>query len=477
MEFWSYPPSYDDNYFPDASSRYWFRERETMPAGDREQAILKRLQEVCAYAYDKAPFYKRKWDEAGFHPSHLKSLEDFESKVPVIQKKDLREAQARQPPFGDYLCIPDSEIFHIHGTSGTTGRPTAFSLGRDDWRAIANAHARIMWGMGMRPGDTICIAAIFSLYLGSWGALSGAERLRAKAFPFGAGAAGMSARCAQWLDSVKPQGFYGTPTYALHLAQVAQDEGLNPRDFRLKYMFFSGEPGASIPGVRDKIEELYGAKVFDSGSMAEMSPWMNVAGSLETSGMLCWQDVVYTEVCDPQTMRRVPYGARGTPVYTHLERTSQPMIRLVSGDLTLWTDEPNPCGRTYPRLPHGIFGRIDDMFTIRGENVYPSEIDAALNELKRYGGEHRIVISRETTMDELLLRVEANAATFEQGSDAVGRFRGEVERTLQKVLGLRTRVEIAAPHSIPRTDFKARRVIDDRAVFRDMNKQIEGAGT
>jgi phenylacetate-coenzyme A ligase PaaK-like adenylate-forming protein len=474
MEFWSYPPAYDEGYFPPRDSRYWFPEREIMPADERERAILERLQTVCAYAYERAPFYRRKWDEAGFHPSQLKSLEDFEGKVPVIQKKDLREAQSRVPPFGDYLCIGEEEVFHIHGTSGTTGRPTAFAIGRNDWRAIANAHARIMWGMGLRPGDTVCVAAIFSLYMGSWGALAGAERLGAKCFPFGAGATGMSARCVQWLNMMKPTAFYGTPTYALHLAQVAANEGLNPRDFRLKIMFFSGEPGASIPGVRTKIEELYGAKVYDSGSMAEMSPWMNVAGSAQTSGMLCWQDVVYTEVCDPTTMHRVPYGQRGTPVYTHLERTSQPMIRLMSGDLTLWTNEPNPCGRTYPCLPLGIFGRIDDMFTIRGENVYPSEIDAALNELPNYGGEHRIVISREASMDELLLRVEVDAATFEKGAENIHRFRSDVAHKMQKVLGLRTLVEVVEPGSIPRTDFKARRVIDDRAVFRDMQAQIEG---
>jgi phenylacetate-CoA ligase len=475
LESWSFPPAYDDDYFPDAASRYWFPRRETMPSGERERFILERLKTVCAYAYEKSPFYKRKWEEAGFHPSHLKSLEDFESKVPVVHKKDLRAAQERTPPFGDYLCVPEDDVFHIHGTSGTTGRPTAFAIGRNDWRAIANAHARIMWGMGLRPGDTICVAAIFSLYMGSWGALIGAERLRAKCFPFGAGVPGMSARCAQWLNIIKPTAFYGTPTYALHLAQVAQDEGLNPLDFRLKLLFFSGEPGASIPGVRDRIEEVYGARVIDCGSMAEMTPWMNVAGSRETSGLLCWQDVVYTEVCDPATMRRVPYGQRGTPVYTHLERTSQPMIRLVSGDLSLWTDEPAPCGRTYPRLPQGIFGRIDDMFTIRGENVYPSEIDAALNEIPHYGGEHRIVISREATMDELLLRVEADAATFAKGADAVAQFRAEVERKLLKVLGLRTLVEIVSPNSIQRTDFKARRVIDDRAVFRDMHAQVENA--
>jgi phenylacetate-coenzyme A ligase PaaK-like adenylate-forming protein len=330
MENWSFPAHYDEDYSPAPGERYWFKTRETMPAAERERAILERLQVVCAYAYEKAPFYKTKWDDAGFHPSKLKSLEDFE-KIPVVQKKDLREAQARMSPFGDYLCVPDNDVFHIHGTSGTTGRPTAFAIGRNDWRTIANAHARIMWGMGLRPGDTICVAAIFSLYMGSWGALAGAERLGAKCFPFGAGVPGMSARCAQWLDMIKPTAFYGTPTYALHLAQVAQDEGLNPRDFRLKIMFFSGEPGASIPGVRDRIEEIYGAKVFDSGSMAEISPWMNVAGSAQTSGMLCWQDIVYTEVCDPTSFHRVPYGQRGTPVYTHLERTSQPIVALHLG--------------------------------------------------------------------------------------------------------------------------------------------------
>jgi len=473
MESWSFPTSYDESYFPEASSRYWFPERETMPSAQREALILERLKAVCAHAYKHAPFYRTKWDEAGFHPSHLKSLEDFESKVPVVLKKDLRASQERAPPYGDYLCVPESEIFHIHGTSGTTGRPTAFAIGRNDWRTIANAHARIMWGMGLRPGDTICIAAIFSLYMGSWGALAGAERLGARCFPFGAGVAGMSARCAHWLNMIKPTAFYGTPTYALHLAQVAEEERLNPRDFNIKIMFFSGEPGASIPGVRDKIEALYGAKVFDCGSMAEMSPWMNVAGTAETSGMLCWQDFIYTEVCSPVSTTRVPYGSRGTPVYTHLERTSQPMIRLLSGDLTLWSNDPNPCGRTYPRLPDGIFGRIDDMFTIRGENVYPSEIDAALNELTNYGGEHRIFISRDMSMDELLLRVEADAITFQKGADAIAGFRTEVERKLQKVLGLRTRVDVAEPNSIARTDFKARRVIDDRKVFAELHAQIE----
>jgi phenylacetate-CoA ligase len=202
---------------------------------------------------------------------------------------------------------------------------------------------------------------------------------------------------------------------------------------------------------------------------------MNTAGSAETEGMLAWQDVVYTEVCDPASFTRVPYGRRGTPVYTQLERTSQPMIRLVSGDLTQWEAGPTPCGRTYPWLPHGIIGRIDDMFTVRGENVYPSEIDAALNQVPAYGGEHRIVISRDGTMDELCVRVEATEAVW---ADAGRReaWRADVADRMRKLLGLRTLVEVAAPGSIERTDFKARRVIDDRAVLQGMRARLEGAG-
>ena len=472
MEQWSFPPRFDADYRPPADSRYWFPRRETMPADERDRAIVERLRILTRYAWDASPFYRRKWDEAGFHPDQLTSLEDFESKVPIISKQDLREAQSRMPPFGDYLCVPDADVCHIHGTSGTTGRPTAFAIGRGDWDAIANAHARIMWGMGIRPGDTVFVAAIFSLYMGSWGALAGAERLHAKAFPFGAGAPGMTARAAMWLDLVKPSALYATPSFALHLAEVARAEGYDPRGFGLDTMFFSGEPGASVPGVRDRLVDAYGARVIDCGSMAEMTPFMNVSGTAQTDGMLCWQDVVYTEVCDPATYRRVPYGQRGTPVYTHLERTSQPMIRLASGDLTLWENGPNPCGRTYPRLPQGIFGRIDDMFTIRGENVYPSEVDAVLNALPGYGGEHRIVITREGAMDELGVRIEISAEHAGRGGPASEALRDEASRRLQRMLGLRSKIEVVVPGTFPRTDFKARRVIDDREVFRDMNARL-----
>lgn len=476
MEYWSFPPEYDDAYLPRGDDRYWFRARETMEPSRRDAAIAERIREVMRYAYERSSFYRKKWDDAGVDPEAIRTLDDFE-RVPVVTKAELRADQEANPPFGSYLCAATDEVHHIHGTSGTTGRPTAFAIGRGDWRAIANAHARIMWAMGLRPGDTVFIASIFSLYMGSWGSMLGAERLGARVFPFGAGAPGMTSRAVMWLASIKPRGFYSTPSYALHLAETARAEGIDPRDFGLGVMFFSGEPGASIPGIRSRIEDAFGARVVDCGSMAEMTPWMNIAGSAETDGMLLWQDVVYTEVCDPASLatggaRRVAFGAEGTPVYTHLERTSQPMIRLLSGDLTRWTNDANPCGRTYPRLPRGIYGRIDDMFQIRGENVYPSAIEDVLGALGGYGGEHRIVITRTGAMDELLVRVEVDAVTNAAGDEALREFGRIARDRLSRALGVRANVEVCVPGTFPRTDFKARRVVDDRDLFRELSGKL-----
>src|SRR3989441_3221705 len=198
-------------------------------------------------------------------------------------------------------------------------------------------------------------------------------------------------------------------------------------------LFFSGEPGAGIPSTKKQIEETFGAACIDMGSTAEMSPWMTDGECAARGGMHLWQDIVYTEVCDPKTFQPLPYGAEGTPVYTHLERTSQPMIRFVAGDLTRWTDAPCACGRTYPRLPQGIYGRIDDMFIVRGENIYPSAIEDTLRAIPGFGGEFRIVISRVEAMDELVVQADCDeaAATSDGARDALT---SEMERRLRAVL-------------------------------------------
>ena len=467
MESWTYPPEYDNGYMPNLGSRYWFAERETMDPGAREKAIIERLRLVMQHAYSNSPFYRKKWDQAGIHPNHITSLENFE-RVPVITKEELRQSQEEHPPFGDYLCVPEAEVHHIHGTLGSSGRPTAFAIGRRDWQTIANNHARVMWGMGLRPGDTIFIGSVFSICMDSWGALLGSERLQAKTFPFGAGAPGMTSNAILWMKLTKPKAFYGTPSYALYLAETAVSEGIDPKDFGLDLLFISGEPGASVPSVKNRIEGLYAAQVIDCGTMSELSPWMNASGSKQTDGMLLWQDIVYTEVCDPKSYARVNWGKQGTPIHTHLERNSQPMIRLVSGDLTHWTDgRENPCGRTYPRLPDGIYGRIEEMFKIKGEIIYPSAINGVLNDIKGYGGEHRIIITRDSTMNELVIIMDATDEIF-ANEDEREALRKKVEVKLGTLIRVRAKVEIVTTGTIPRTEFKAQRVINDHCQFKSL---------
>jgi phenylacetate-CoA ligase len=464
-----WPPQYDNDYFPSPQDRYWFKEMETMDPAKRDETILKKIRGQIAYAYERAPFYRKKWDEAGIHPEKVKSFEDFR-KIPLVYKHEIREDQAKNPPFGSYLCLPREQVFRIHGSSGTTGKPTAFAIGRDDWDRIGNAHARIMWGFGLRSGDSVFIGSFFSLYLGSWGALAGAERLRLTCFPFGAGLPGQTLMALRWIKDMQPTAFYGTPSFALYLAERAREEGFDPlKDFNFKTMFFSGEPGAGIPATKKKIEESYGCKCIDLGTMAEMTPWMTNGECEFRTGMHLWLDIVYTELVDPETKKVVDYGKEGVPVYTHLERTSHPMIRLYSGDLATWTNEPCPCGRTYPRLPKGMYGRADDMFLVRGENVYPSGVEGALREVAGFGEEFRIIITREKTMDELLVQAEYSkevAAKAQTNPQILEQLKREMEEKLKARIGVRGNVELVEYGKIERTQFKARRVIDKRDLYK-----------
>lgn len=333
---------------------------------------------------------------------------------------------------------------------------------------IAEAHARIMWGFGMRQEDIVFIGSFFSLYWGSWGALVGSERLGATAFPFGAGVAGQTDRAIEWMREVKPNIFYGTASYGLYMAEKAKANGLNPsKDFNFRILFFSGEPGAGVKSTKKRIEETYGGICIDSGSTAEMTPWMSSCECEYRQGMHLWQDLVYAELVDPETKKRVPYGQEGATVYTHLERTSQPMIRFWAGDISMWVNDLCACGRTYPRLPKGIYGRADDMFQVRGENVYPSAIEDVIRGIKGFGDEFRIIITREKTMDELIVQAELSPEV----DPALGpELKAKLEAGLRR-RGLRTNVQMMGPGTLERTEFKARRVIDQRGLYDEITKK------
>jgi phenylacetate-CoA ligase len=441
---------------------------ETMDPDERERkVILPRLQAQLKYAYEHSSLYKRKWDTVGVKPEDVRSLADFEQ-IPFLTKDEIRRDQRENPPFGSNLCLPVKQLARVQGTSGTTGKPTAFGISKGDMERIAEHHARAMWGFGMRQDDIVFIGSFFSLYWGSWGALIGTERLGAVAFPFGAGVPGQTERGIEWMKEVKPTIFYGTPSYSLYIAEKARQMGVDPaRDFNFRILFFSGEPGAGVPSTRRRIQETFGGICVDSGSTAEMSPWMSNCECEARTGMHIWQDVVYAELVDPVTRKRVPYGKQGVTVYTHLERTSQPMIRFWAGDLSLWVNDPCPCGRTFPRLPKGIYGRADDMFVVRGENVYPSAIEDVIRGIPGFGDEYRIIITREKEMDEMVVQAE-----YARGTEPamIPRLKAKLEADL-KGRGLRSVVQMVEPDKLERTQFKARRVIDKRTLYDEIVKE------
>ena len=464
----AWPPQYDRSYFPSPNSKFWFKDLETMDPEERERkVILPKLQAQLTYAYKRSPLYKKKWDQAGIKPKDIRSLTDFEQ-IPLLTKDEIRQDQKENPPFGSNLCVSLKDLARVQGTSGTTGKPTAFGISKGDMDRIAEAHARAMWGFGMRQEDIVFIGSFFSLYWGSWGALLGAERLGAVAFPFGAGVPGQTDRAIEWMKEVKPTIFYGTPSYSLYIAERAKERGIDPaKDFNFRILFFSGEPGAGVPSTKKRIEETYGGICIDSGSTAEMSPWMANCECGNRKGMHFWQDIVYSELVDPVTKKRVPYGKEGVTVYTHLERTSQPMIRFWAGDLSMWVNDPCPCGRTYPRLPKGIYGRADDMFIIRGENVYPSAIEDVIRGIDGFGDEYRIIITREKTMDEMIVQAEY---VKEIDPERIPQLQKKLESEL-KARGLRSVVQVVEPDRLERTEFKARRIIDKRDLYDEMIKQ------
>ena len=443
-----------DAPFPDAVV-------ETMDPSERDRIVLAKLRRQTAYCYKASAFYRERWDAAGFDPDSLATLADVR-RIPLLRKADLRAEQAAHPPFGRYLCVDRSEVARIHGTSGTTGRPTAFAISRADWNRVADAHARILWAAGVRRGDTVFLGSFFGLYLGGWGALLGAERLGATCFPFGAGVPGQTAQAVEWLAQMRPDAFYGTPSYALRVAEVARQSGYDPADFGLRVLFFSGEPGAGIPSTKNQIEAAFGGACIDMGSMAEMTPWMTNAECAERRGMHLWDDIVYTELLHPETEEPVGPGEVGVPVYTHLERDSQPMIRLWSGDLSRFTDELCPCGRTYRRLPDGLFGRADDRLVIRGENVYPAAIEEAIRSAG-CEGEYRVEVLRIGALDELLVDVEGPPE-----------LEPAVVTGLKKTLGLRAAVTVVPEGSLPRTEFKSRRIADRRRLGEELRSRQEG---
>ncbi|MBN9736655.1 MULTISPECIES: AMP-binding protein [unclassified Pseudonocardia] len=454
--------------------RYWDQERETRDPRDRDAVVLDRLRHQLHYAYEQLPFYRRHYDAHGFHPDEVRSLEDFTAKVPVITKKMLVADQAEHPPFGSYTrdftgADGSSGLARIHGSSGTSGTPTLYAVSHGDWDRAADVHAMAQWCAGIRPDDIAQVGFPFGLFFGGWGVLQGLERIGATVFPLGVTD---SERHLELITRLGSTVFTATPSYCIHLLSVAERMGIDLASGSVRTLLVGGEPGGSLPGTRRIIEQGWGATVVDAGSTSEMYPFQTSVGCTAGTGTHLISDEVHVEVVgtdDPHTA--LPVGDRGAVVYTHLWRESQPMIRFAPGDETYLDDGgPCPCGRTYPRMPEGVLGRLDDMLVVRGANIFPSAVETALRTVDELGPEFQIRVTRPDALDEISVHTElshhtAAALTALPAPDAAAArdaLARRVENALRLAVNIRVPVRLLEPGALPETTFKARRVVDER---------------
>ena len=390
-------------------------------------------------------FYQQKFHNAGLTIESVRSAEDLK-RLPFTTKTELAAEQQAHPPYGRLLTYPVARYSYLHQTSGTTAQPLKWLDTREDWERWTRGWGYVYRGAGVSENDLVFCAFSFGPYVSHWAAIEGARSIGALCLSGG----GLSTeqRLRMIIDN-KCTVLVCTPTYALHLAEVAKSLDLDLRSSDVHTTIHAGEPGASVENVKRCIEEAWGATCYDHAGATEAGAW--AFDCQAKSGAIHLNELQFIfEVIDPQTSDPVDEGTRGELVVTTLSRPGMPVLRYRTGDLVELTTEPCPCGRTLARIKGGVVGRSDDMMVVRGVNLYPSTIDNLLRALPSIV-EYEVEIRRIAGLDDLLLKIEINERdSFSQVKEAVlGAFRSQ--------LNIRVSVEQAAPGALPRYEFKARR--------------------
>jgi len=429
---------------------YWGKEDETMPRDRLDAFQLARLQETLGRA-KKSPYYGQLFDEIGFDPDKLTSLKDIE-KVPFTTKENLREHW----PYG-FLAVSRDELVRMHSSSGTTGRATVIFHTARDIDVWTNLLARSMYMTGMRKPDVFQNMMTYGLFTGGLGFHYGAEKIGALVIPAGAG---NSKRQIQLMRDFGTTAIHIIPSYALHLSAVFEESGVNPlTDIKVRIAFLGAEPHSEK--MRRKIEELYGLKAYNSYGLSEMNgPGVAFECPFQ-GGMHIWEDSFLAEVIDPDTLKPLPYGEEGELVLTTLMREGMPILRYRTSDLTRIIPEPCECGRTHKRIER-IKGRTDDMMILKGVNIFPIQIDRKLMEIPGVGTDFQIILEREGLNDNMIVRVEVQKEFFSGNLKQLEILRQKVIEELKSDILITPRVELVEPGSLPKTEGKAVRVIDNR---------------
>ena len=426
-------------------------ERRTRAAMTRWQSA--RLREQVRHAAAHSPFYRRKLKAAGVKPEHIRTLHDL-PRLPFTTKDELKENQAAKPPWGDVLAVPLAEVLRIHLTSATTGRPLAFLDTGEDWRGFYHSYARSLYAYGVRQSDMVMAAFSYGPWIGYWSGFYAAQDLGCLVFPVG----GLSTD--QRIDALLnyPITVLGcTPSYALFLAEHAAKKGINlAADTKIRITWHTGEPGASIPATRARIEAAFGARAYDLPGLTEIAAWGFECDA--RAGLThVHEDYCLPEVLDEQD-RPVGPGGRGELVFTSLYRKAMPLLRYRTRDIVQVADRKCPCGRTLIVFEGGVLARLDDMKKVRGIIVYPRRIEEIVRPHAAVD-EFQIVFRRSGGLDDILIRVDPSPSLSPTERDGL---RARLDESLRTGLGLRATVEITEPGTLPRWDHKAKRVKDER---------------
>jgi phenylacetate-CoA ligase len=432
---------------------YWDARLETQSRDEWKALQLASLKDHIAHAYAGSPAYKAAFDAAKVRPEQIRSLDDIR-RFPFIDKTVLRDRQLAAPPFGDLVAVPERDIVYISASSGSTGVPTASPFTAQDFDDWIDYEARQFWSSGMRPSDRYVHSLNFSLFIGGPCVL-GAQKLGALTIHAGTIP---SERLLQILKQFQATVIWTTPSYAWYLGETAIKEGYDLRnDLSVRRIFVAGEPGGSIPETRDRIEQLWGAAVYDYYGLSDI--FGSCAGMCEHRDGLHWaEDHILVEVLDPTSGEPVRPGDRGELVLTTLKKKARPMVRFRTGDIVSFNPEPCACGRTAIRL-NGIHGRLDDMLIIKGVNLFPSDVEAVARQDRDLTGEYRLVVERVDHLDRVTVEVEYRHGYNGATEDLQDRFL----RNLRAVTGVSADVRILAPDTLPRATHKAKRVEDRRS--------------
>lgn len=428
-------------------------EYETMPREALEAIQLRRLQTTVERVYANVPFYREKFREAGVTPADVKSLADL-VRLPFTTKQDLRDNY----PYGMF-ATPMDHVVRIHSSSGTTGQATVVGYTARDIQTWAELMARSLMAGGATRNDIIHNAYGYGLFTGGLGVHYGAEKLGASVIPV---SGGNTKRQIMIMKDFGPTIITATPSYSLHLAEVAEEMGVSFKDLKFKFGVFGAEPWSE--NMREEIERKLDLVAVDIYGLSEiMGPGVSIECHEAKKGLHVFEDHFIPEIIDPVTLEPLPYGETGELVFTTITKEAFPVVRYRTRDITSLNPEPCICGRTHLRM-NRVTGRSDDMLIIRGVNVFPSQIETVLMQSDGVTPHYQLVVDREGTLDTLTVMVEVDESMFSDEVKQLQATERMISKNIKELLGVSAKVKLVEPKAIARSQGKAVRVVDNRNI-------------